>query len=48
MITKIVISSGDDQKIIRKNLADPVPPRQIHKNKKAYLRRVKYKKQEDD
>ena len=48
MITKIVISPSDERKIIRKNLADPVPPRQIHRNKKAYLRRTKYKKQEDD
>ena len=48
MITKIVISSGDEQKIIKKSLAGYVPPRQIHRNKKAYLRRTKYKKQEND
>lgn len=48
MVTKIVISPEDDRKIIRKNLIDSVPPRQVHRNKKAYLRKVKHKKQEDD
>lgn len=43
MAIKIKISSEDELKII-KDSRKPLLARQIHKNKKAYLRQAKHKK----
>ena len=40
--TKIKISSADDLRIIKGSPRELVPPKQIHKNKKAYVRRGKH------
>jgi len=42
MTVKIKISAADDLKIIKKNYRSLVPPKQVHKNKKAYVRKSKH------
>lgn len=43
MNTKIKINSDDELKIIKSVRKLVVPPKQIHKNKKAYSRQGKHK-----
>lgn len=43
MAIKIKINSEDEFKILKKSSSLSVPPRQIHKNKKAYSRLNKHK-----
>jgi len=40
--TRIKISPEDNLKVIKENLRSQAPPKQIHKNKKAYVRRGKH------
>ena len=46
MAIKIKINSEDEFKILKKSSNLTVPPRQIHKNKKAYSRLDKHKQKD--
>jgi hypothetical protein len=44
MAIKIKITPADELKILKENSRKLLLARQVHKNKKAYSRRVKHKK----
>jgi len=48
MAIKIKINSEDEFKILKKSSNLSVPPRQVHKNKKAYSRLNKHKQINDN
>jgi hypothetical protein len=48
MAFKIVIEPHDRQRLRSQERHQPVPPTQVHKNKKAYQRRLKHKQPDYD